>query len=421
MKRTTTSSLLTPFINPFVTLFATLCLATLGSGLAQHVTFWHYWDGANGQVLQGLVDRYEQDHPGVTIEPVFVPGSELVTRLQVAIAGRRTPTMSISDLVAMPLLVGSGQLAPLDERIAASGLDLDDYFPGPLAYGLKDGRRYSLPVSASNLALFWNKELFAAAGLDPNTPPTTWQELTEFAAQVHERTGKVGIELFTEGGEGTSWQWQVYLWSAGGDILSADLAEPAFDSDAGVAALQYWVDLVGSGSSSVAPWGLFGRGEAAMVMDGSWMTQFFPMQVSFELGSALFPYPEGGAPASNLGGEQVFVFNNASAAEQQAAWDFIAWFSSPEIQVEWDRGTGFMPIRAAVANDPAYSAWVKNARPLLQPFVEAMQYAHPRPPVTKYPQLSDVLANYIVEAVHGRMTPLAALQAAAAEIAPLLR
>lgn len=403
------------------TFLLTVLVGMSATALAQKVTFWHYWDGANGQVLQGLIDRYEQANPGVTIDAVFVPGSELVTRLQVAIAGRRTPTMAISDLVAMPLLTGSGQLAPLDDLIAASGLDLGDYFSAPLAYGLRDGQRYSLPVSASDLGLFWNKELFAAAGLDPNTPPQTWQELASFAAQIHERTGKVGLELFTEGGEGTSWQWQVYLWAAGGDILTPDLSQPAFDSDAGEAALQYWVDLIDAGSSTIAPWGQFGRGEAGMVMDGSWMTQFFPMEVNFELGSAVFPYPEGGTAATNLGGEQVFLFKNATDAERQAAWDFVNWFSSPEVQVEWDKGTGFMPVRAAVANDAGYVAWVRNARPLLQPFVDAMQYAHPRPPVANYSKLSDILANYVVEAAYGRMTPSAALAAAAAEIAPLLR
>ncbi|MEX2540156.1 MAG: ABC transporter substrate-binding protein [Trueperaceae bacterium] len=398
----------------------TMCLAFAGITFGQNLTFWHYWDGANGQVLQGLIDRYEEENPGVSIEAVFVPGSELVTRLQTAIAGRQTPTMAISDLVAMPLLTSSGVLAPLNEYIASSNVDMDDYFEGPLVYGLRDGSRYSLPVSASNLGLFWNKALFEEAGLDPETPPQNWDELMEFSKTINERTGVVGLELFTQGGEGTSWQWQVYLWSAGGEMLSEDLSEPAFNSEAGEKALSYWVDLVNEGGSNVAPWGLFGRGEAGMVMDGSWMTQFFPMQVSFELGSAVFPHSEAGGPATNMGGEQAFIFEGEDETKQ-AAWDFIEWFSSTPVQVEWDRGTGFMPIKHSVANDQAYVAWVKNARPLLLPFVESMQYARARPPVENYPQISDTLANYIVEAVYGRMSPEEALDAAAGEVAPLLR
>ena len=405
----------------FFTFTCTITLLAISFGFAQNLTFWHYWDGANGQVLQSLIDRYEEENPGVTIEPVFVPGGELVTRLQTAIAGRQTPTMAISDLVAMPLLTSSGALVSLDDYIAASDLDMSDYFEGPLVYGMRDGQRYSLPVSASNLALFWNKELFEQAGLDPNTPPQTWEELVEFGRIIKEQTGKQGFELFTQGGEGTSWQWQVFLWGAGGDVLTDDLSAPAFNSEAGERALQFWVDLIHEHEiSSIAPWGLFGRGEAAMVMDGSWMTQFFPMQVNFELGSAVFPHPEDGEPATNMGGEQIFIF--ASDPEtQQAAWDFIDWFSSTEVQVEWDRGTGFMPVKQSVANDPAYNAWVKNARPLLLPFVESMQYANPRPPVERYPQISDTLANYITEALYQRMTPSEALDAAASDVEPLLR
>lgn len=400
----------------------TMTVALLSLGTAQKLTFWHYWDGANGQVLQGLIERYQKEHPGVTIEAVFVPGGELLTKLQTAITAKQTPSMAISDLVAMPLLTQSGALLPLDDFIRQSNLNLADYFPGPLVYGLYQGKRYSLPVSASNLGLFWNKNLFRAAGLDPNRPPRNWDELLRFAKQIKEKTGKWGIELFTQGGEGTTWQTQVYFWGAGAEFLNANNTAPAFNSPQGVRALQFLVDLVQKEKvAPVAPWGLFGRGEAAMVMDGSWMTQFFPQQVNFELGAAPFPYPAGGRPATNMGGEQIFIFQNADAALVKAAWDFIHWFSSTPVQVEWDRGTGFLPVRRSVANDPAYRAWVSNARPLMRPFVDSMAFAKPRPPVARYPQISDVFARYVQEALLGRLSPKEALDRAAQEVTPLLR
>lgn len=400
----------------------TVALALLSLGTAQKLTFWHYWDGANGQVLQGLIERYQKERPGVTIEAVFVPGGELLTKLQTAITARQTPTMAISDLVAMPLLTRSGALAPLDDYIRQSNLNLADYFPGPLVYGLYQGKRYSLPVSASNLGLFWNKNLFRAAGLDPNRPPRNWDELLRFAKQIKEKTGKWGIELFTQGGEGTTWQTQVYFWGAGAEFMDANNTAPAFNSAQGVRALQFLVDLVQKEKvAPVAPWGLFGRGEAAMVMDGSWMTQFFPQQVNFELGAAAFPFAPGGRPATNMGGEQIFIFQNADAATAKAAWDFINWFSSTPVQVEWNRGTGFLPVRRSVASDPAYRAWVSNARPLMRPFVDSMAFAKPRPPVARYPQISDIFAKYVQEALLGRLSPKEALDRAAQEVTSLLR
>ncbi|WP_299429710.1 ABC transporter substrate-binding protein [uncultured Meiothermus sp.] len=394
----------------------------LGLGVAQKLTFWHYWDGANGQALQALIERYQKDNPGVSIEAVFVPGSELLTKLQTAITARQTPTMAISDLVAMPLLTRSGALAPLDDYIRQGTLNLADYFAGPLVYGVFQGRRYSLPVSASNLGLFWNKNLFRQAGLDPNRPPRNWDELLSFARQIKERTGKWGIELFTQGGEGTTWQTQVYFWGAGAEFLNANNTAPAFNSAQGVRALQFLVDLVQKEKvATVAPWGLFGRGEAAMVMDGSWMTQFFPQQVNFELGAAAFPFAPGGRAATNMGGEQVFIFQSSEAATVRAAWNFIQWFSSTPVQVEWNRNTGFLPVRRSVASDPAYRAWVGNARPLMRPFVDSMAVARPRPPVTRYPQISDIFARYVQEALLGRLSPQDALNRAAQEITPLLR
>lgn len=406
----------------FFVLISLAVVAWAGSlAAAQKITFWHYWDGANLLAIETLIKQYEQTHPGVTIEAVFIPGAELLTKLQTAIIAGETPTMAIADLVAMPLLIKTGALLPLDDYIAEAGIDLADYFEGPLVYGLYEGKRYSLPVSANTLALFWNKDLFKKAGLDPDRPPQTWEELVEFGRIIKEKTGKWGYELFTAGGEGTTWQWQVFLWAAGGEFLTPDLSSPAFNSGAGVRALQFWVDLVHTYQiSPLAPWGLFGRGEAAMVMDGSWMTQFFPLQVDFELGTSPFPYPADGRPATNLGGEQIFIFKCDPELER-AAWDFIEWFSSTEIQVQWCRLTGFLPIKRSVAADPTYVAWVKNARPLLLPFIEAMEYAHPRPPVPDYPRISDIVAHYIVEALYQRMTPAAALDAAAAEVASVLR
>lgn len=385
------------------------------------VTFWHYWDGTNGQVLQSLIDEYESDHPNVTIQAEFVPGSDLGTKLQAAIVARETPTMAIVDLITMPMLTKSGALAPLDEMIAASSVDMSDYFAGPLVYGERNGHRYSLPVSASNLGLFWNKELFQRAGLNPDVPPRTWEELVTMAQQIKDRTGAWGYELFTEGGEGTSWQWQVFLWQSGGDILNADLNRAIFDSPAGVKALDFWASLINDYEvSTIASWGLFGRGEAAMVMDGSWMTQFFPMQVDFELGSALFPYPSDGTPATNMGGEQVFVFAGDDAQEE-AAWKFIEWFSSTAVQVEWCKGTGFMPIKRSVAESTDYVSWVEQERPLLLPFVQSMEYAKPRPPVETYSQLSDALAEQVVSALYQRMEPEEALSTAANEVDAILR
>jgi multiple sugar transport system substrate-binding protein len=405
----------------FLIFLAVILLASI-SLYAVELDFWHYWDGANGAKLEELVQRFNDEHKDITIKPIFVPGSSLLSKLQTAALSGRTPALAISDIIGMALVIGTGKLVNLSPFIKSDSFNLNDFYNELLVYGETEEGIFSLPVSTSNLGLFWNKEIFKEAGLDPNNPPETWEELLEYGKIIKEKTDKWGYELYTQGGEGTTWQWQVFLWGAGGEFLSPekDYREAAFDSIAGVKALQFWVDLVNKYKiSPMASWGLFGRGEAAMVMDGSWMVQFFPMQVNFELGSAPFPHPENGEYATNMGGEQIFMFNKTDQ-EEEAAWEFIKWFTNTNIQIEWDKATGFIPVKKSVANDKSYIAYIKNTNRLLLPFVESQKYARARPPVKEYPEISDIVAKEILKALQGRQTPEFSLRNAANKVNDLL-
>ncbi len=385
------------------------------------LTFWNYWDGKNGEVIQELVDRYNAEHPEVRIENVFIGWGELLPRLQIAVAGGDAPTLAAADMAWMPFLAHSEALVPLNDFIAASDIDLDDFYPALLNVDRYGDQYFGLPVSTNNLELFINNELLEAAGLDPASPPATWDELAEMAAACADPDrGIVGMELYTQPGEGLTWQFQVYLWQAGGEFLTEDLSSAAFNSEAGLRALQFWLDLIDSGAYTLSDWGLFDQGQACMRMDGSWMVGIWAESAPFEFSTAPMPYPPDGEPATNMGGEHIFILAQ-DEAEQQAAWDFIAWFTSPEIQMEWDMETGFMPIRDAVATSEAYRDWLMENEPRLLPFVEMQQYARNRPPVEVYPELSDVFSAMIERALYGEMSPEEALQAAEIAVNALLR
>ena len=385
------------------------------------LTFWNYWDGNNGEAVQTLIDRYNEAHPEVYIENVFIGWGELLPKLQIAVAGGDTPDMAAADMAWMPLLAHSGSLMPLSDMIAAASEPMDDFYPALMDVNTYDGVQYGLPVSTNNLELFINTDLFEAAGLDPATPPTTWDELKDAAvACANPEEGIVGMELFTQPGEGLTWQFQVYLWQAGGDFLTEDLSAAAFNSDAGVAALEYWLDLINSGAYALSSWGLFGQGQACMVMDGTWMVGIWAGSAPFEWTTAPMPYPADGEPATNMGGEHMFIMTD-DEAKQQAAWDFMAWFTSAEVQKEWDMMTGFMPVRDAVASDEAYQTWIQETEPRLQPFVNMQQYAHNRPPVEVYPELSDVFSGMLEQALYGQMSAQEALAAAEVAVNALLR
>jgi len=147
--------------------------------------------------------------------------------------------------------------------------------------------------------------------------------------------------------------------------------------------------------------------------------QFFPPQINFELGSARFPIPSGGQPATNMGGEHIFILKGDPAREQ-AAWEFIQHFTSTRVQVQWDQATGFTPVRRSVADDPGYQAWLRDTQPLLIPFVEAQQYARARPSVPQYPEISAAFSRQVERVLQGQATPEEALAQAAADVRSIL-
>lgn len=379
-----------------------------GETAVESLTFWHYWDGLNGEVIGELAERYAEE-TGVTVEPAFFGYGDLLTKLQTAGGTEEGPDVAIADLVWMPQLAESGTLVALDGFADAAGTDVADFFPELLDINTYGGELYGLPVSTNNLELFYNKELFDDAGLDPDAPPTNWDELTSMSESCADPdTGVTGMELYTEPGEGLTWQFQVYLWQAGGEFLNADNTAAAFNTPEGEAALQYWKDLLANGGSSLAPWGQFGQGTACMVMDGSWMVGIWSADPPFEFGTASMPSPADGSMATNMGGEQGFVMAE-DAATQQAAFDFLAWLTSPEIQIEWDQRTGFMPVRSAVATDAGYLDYVESNEARYLPFVENQQYARSRPAVSSYPEISDVFSRALEQALVGDATAADAL------------
>src|SRR5690606_17849674 len=118
-----------------------------------------------------------------------------------------------------------------------------DINPALTRYGAIDGKRVSVPVSANNPGLIYNKDLYREAGLDPEEPPTTWDEVLEHGKTIVQETGTPGFELFTQAGadgEGLTWNFQVNLWQAGGDFLNEDNTAAAFNTPQGAQALQYW-------------------------------------------------------------------------------------------------------------------------------------------------------------------------------------
>lgn len=372
-----------------------------GGGKTTEVTVWHYWDGTNAEAFDKLVQEFNDAHPDVKVEASQVPNPDFLTKLRSAASSRTLPDIAIGDLVWVPQIEQIGSLADLTPLVPEE--TLADINPALTSFGTIDDKQVSVPVSANNLGYMYNKTLFKEAGLDPEKPPTTWEELMADGKAILDKTGKPGYDLFTEAGdtgEGLTWNFQVNLWQAGGEFLTEDNSAAAFNTPEGAKALQFWVDLIESGVSPYAKWGEFEKGQGGSAQEGSWMVGFWTADPPFDFGAAKVPYPSDGQPATNLGGEQAMVFDNSSA-EAEAAGEFLAWFLEPEQVTEWSEATGMLPVTGSVAADADYLAWVEDSQPALMPFVEQMADAHARPNTPLYPQISLAFAQAIEAALSG--------------------
>lgn len=385
------------------------------------LTFWFNWEGTNADVMKDLVDRFNTQNPDIVVEPVFQPYSDIMTLYQTAIVGGTTPDVAALDLILIPQLVETGAIAPLDEFVAAdSDIQVDDFYPLLADYDIMGGKRYALPVSTNNMQLIWNKDLFAKAGLDPEKAPATWDEMQSMAQQCQDpANGVVGFEYYTQPtGEGITWQFQVWLWAAGGEFLNADNTAAAFNTPEGLTALTFVSDMLQGNGSQPGPWGLFGDQKACMQLDGSWLFGY-RKDAPFQWGIAAVPAPTGGATASNVGGEHIFMFD--AAPNKEAAWKFIKYLTSTEVQLEWDQLTGFLPVRQSVAENADYLTWINETEPRMMPFVEGMISAHTRPATPKYFAVSDAFSREIQKALLGEATPADALAAAEAAVNDALK
>jgi len=388
------------------------CSASETSDGATEVTVWHYWDGANADAFDALVKEYNDSHDDVKIAPSNVPNADFLTKLRASATSRTLPDIAIGDLVWVPQIAQLGNLADLEGSVPAD--TLTDINSALTTFGSIGGKQVSLPVSANNLGYMYNKTLFTEAGLDPEAPPTTWEELLDQAKIITEKTGKPGYDLFTQAGdngEGLTWNFQVNLWQAGGEFLTDDNSAAAFNTPEGRKALQFWMDLIDSGTSPYAKWGEFEKGQGGSAQEGSWMVGIWAADPPFEFGAAFAPYPADGSPATNLGGEQAMIFDN-SDAETKAASDFLSWFLEPEQVTKWSEETGMLPVLDSVATGEDYLDWVESTEPRLLPFVQQMKDAHARPNTPLYPKISMAFAQEIEKALAGEASVSDALDAA---------
>jgi multiple sugar transport system substrate-binding protein len=347
--------------------------AAPGAFAADTLVFWER-SGGNADMTDRLIALWNESHPDTPIEITYIPHAEMVAKLAQAIASGDVPDLMGLDLIYGPQFEKAGQLVDITEYFE-NDPHWDTASPGHKQVGTWEGRIYGVPLYADVSALFYNKDLFEQAGLDPNKPPTSLGELREYADKITALGDDIkgyylpgscaGCNIFTVG---------PLLWASGVKIETAGPGDDPLVGDNLKEVLQWLRDMVQSGNvheSARAENGetfhlQFGSGKLGMMGTGNFNIKLARDQnPDMNFGISLLPGLESGSYASFIGGDLVVIPNGSERVEDAVA--FMRWLLSDEVQVYGYAGILNMTTRTDMADNPYF-----REEPLIQQISEAI-------------------------------------------------
>lgn len=281
-----------------------------------------------------LVEAYNDSHEN-QVELTVVPNDDYVAKVGAAAGSGGLPDLFAADIVYVPNWVEQGLFQDISAQI--DGLDFkDEINAGHLSAGTLDGKEHVLPFVLDLSMMFWNKDLFAEAGLDPEVAPANLQEFADAAKAIQalNKPDTYGTATGLNCGGCLVFTWFPSVWADGEDVLSDDGAESLLASDTAKSIYDTWKDLWDSGAVLPSSQDEAGPTWTAGFTEGKVGLMFYPATLlsstPFDAGVAGIPGPEGGA-STFVGGDGLGISKDSKKAAQ--AWNFLNWMMSEEAQV----------------------------------------------------------------------------------------
>ncbi|WMC91573.1 ABC transporter substrate-binding protein [Kineothrix sp. MB12-C1] len=317
------------------------------------IQFWNAFTGTDGDVLREIVDQYnEENDKGITIEMDIMPAASLEEKLPAAIASKTAPALIIRGNFDTATYTNNGIISPLDDFFEVTGTDKGNFNEAPIEALQYNGSQMMIPMQVHSTFLYWNKELFEAAGLDPETPPATWDEVAEYAGKVADPSRKIyGVGFPISGAPS---YFNAMFKANGGDVFSEDGTKSVLDSAENLKTLEYIQGLVKEGYAPVGSTGadtdnLMLAGQMGIYCSGPWLINGLR---EAEIDFGVTGMPAGDERAAGVIEVQGFaVTSTSSEAEKAAAYDFIAYWNTDRICKEWSMRNGFPPYLKSLAED----------------------------------------------------------------------
>ena len=334
------------------------------------ITFWYGLTGANGNVVRTLVNQYNASQSKYYVEAIQQPDYDAtITKFNTSLAGGDLPSVVQVYDIGTQRMIDTKRILPVQDFIDKEGLKLvDDLEPAVARYYTIGGKLYSMPFNSSAPVMYYDKNAFKEAGLDPEKKIWTYDELLDAAKKltVKDASGKAtrsGVVF-------TLYSWIFEQEQATQGALFADpnngretrATKVVFNNDAGVKWLSFLKQLVDEGvglnvgrdsgttNGSVRD-SAFVKGEAAITFNSIAALRGYINSTKadgkVDVGVAYLPRPAGAKGGVIIGGASLWITDQGTPEQQAGAWDFVKWTSNPEVQAMWSSNTGYYPIRKA--------------------------------------------------------------------------
>lgn len=366
------------------------------------IRFWHSMAGELGDALKVLIERFHERHPDIRVVSVY-QGSygSLSQKLIGAVIAQEPPDVSQAYPAWISFLNQDPEnpaVLSLDARIAADPeFHQEDIIQVLLEDCQLNGQLYALPFNKSFPVLYYNREMFEQAGLQP---PKTWAEFAQVGRTLTRDDDLDGRpEQWGWAFNNDSWIFECTVLQFGGSLINADGVTAPFDNDAAVRALEVFVDS----AFGIKPYAYpvtgydhqsdFVARKVAMIQTSSVSRKFMKEQLRFDYG--MLPLPAGTRKAAILSGTNICMFNTkdgkaADTARQEASWKFLKFFSSAEATAYWSIRTSYVPVRkSALELMEKYLEQDPNARAA----IDQLEYAYFEPTLPAWYECRQILRN----------------------------
>src|SRR6476660_902986 len=383
------------------------------------------------KIIDGFAADFEKENPGTKLRPIY-SGSyqDTIAKALTAVKSGDPPVTSILLSTDMYTLIDEDAIVPFDPLIktADDKAWLKSFYPAFMENSQTGGKTWGIPFQRSTVVLFYNKDAFKEAGLDPDRPPQKWTEMAEYAQKLTKRdaSGNVtqwGVQIPSSGFP--YWLFQGLAIENGVNLMNAAGTEVYYDKPEVVGALQYWLDLVNRDKvhpPGIVEWGTtpkdFFERKVAMMWTTTGNLTNVRSNAKFDFGVGMLPAnKQRGSPT---GGGNFYIFKKSTPAQREAAFKFVKWVTTPERAAKWGIDTGYVAVRADAWDTPVMKQYVTGFPPAAVardqlPFAKAELSTHDNQRVTQ------ALNDGLQAALTGTKTPEQAMKDAQREGDRLLR